>query len=161
MERSNYETLHSLRDAGVDFILVGGLAAIANGAPIYTFDVDVVFAINPENVSRILNWIARADVIFRMQPERKLRPNESHVAAGRHLNLLARSGPIDLLGFIGDDLTYDRLLPQSNEMDLGDGLRIRVLNLETIIAVKEKLATEKDLAALPTLRSTLRVMRGR
>jgi predicted nucleotidyltransferase len=41
-------------------------------------------------------------------------------------------------------------------MDIGDGIRVRVLDLQTIIAIKEELATEKDLAALPLLRRTLR-----
>jgi predicted nucleotidyltransferase len=96
-----------------------------------------------------------------MEPDRRLHPNESHVAAGRHLNLITRYGYIDLLGFIGDDLKYPELLPASSEMDIGKGLRIRVLNLETIIAVKEKLATEKDLAALPVLKSTLKLIRAK
>ena len=34
--------LTSLAASGVEFILVGGLAAVAQGAPITTFDVDVV-----------------------------------------------------------------------------------------------------------------------
>lgn len=159
--QNNLETLRSLCANGVDFILVGALAAVLNGAPITTYDVDVVFAVNPENVSRILRWIEQAEAIFRIQPERRLRPNESHVAAGRHLNLLTRYGAVDLLGFIGDDLNYERLLPRTNEMNIGDGLRIRVLDLETIIAIKEKLATEKDLAALPVLRSTLKLIRAK
>jgi hypothetical protein len=48
------------------------------------------------------------------------------------------------------------LLPRSNEMDIGEGMRIRVLDLETIIAVKEQLASEMDLAALPLLYQALR-----
>lgn len=161
MQQNNFNALRTLSESGVNFVLVGALAAVLDGAPITTYDVDVVFAINPKNVSRILTWVEQADAIFRIQPERRLRPNESHVAAGRHLNLLTRYGAVDLLGFIGDNLKYEQLLPLSNEMNIGDGLRIRVLNLETIIAVKEKLATEKDLAALPTLRSTLNLIRAK
>ena len=59
---------------------------------------------------------------------------------------------------IGDHregLGYEQLLPRSTEMDIGEGIRIRVLNLETIISVKEQLASEKDLAVLPLLRRTL------
>ena len=44
-------------------------------------------------------------------------------------------------------------------MLLGDGIAIRVLNLETIIALKEQLGHEKDLAALPVLRATLTLIR--
>lgn len=161
MRQSNDEALRNLVESGVRFVLVGGLAAVLNGAPVTTYDLDVVFSLDPENIARILTWLEKADAIFRMQPDRRLRPNESHVAAGRHLNLITQYGYIDLLGFIGDELDYEQLLPQSSEMEIGEGLRIHVLNLETIIAIKEKLGTEKDLAALPTLRSTLKLIRAK
>jgi predicted nucleotidyltransferase len=102
------------------------------------------------------------DAIFRIQPERCFRPKENHLAAGRHMNLTTRYGWIDLWGTIGDGLGYEELLPCSTEMDIGEGIRIRILNLETIISVKEQLASEKDLAVLPLLRRTLEeVKRGK
>lgn len=156
------ESLRSLHDSGAEFILVGGLAAVLNGAPVNTFDVDVVFARTAENHARLLKWTVDVDAIFRIHPERRFRPNESHLAAGRHMNLITRYGWIDLLGTIGNDLAYEQLLPLSTEMDIGEGMRIRVLNLETIISVKEQLASEKDLAVLPLLRRTLdEVKRGK
>jgi len=61
-----------------------------------------------------------------------------------------------VLSSIGRDLTYEKLLPVSSEMDIGAGIRVHVLNLETIIAVKESIDGEKDRLALPVLRRTLR-----
>jgi hypothetical protein len=40
-------------------------------------------------------------------------------------------------------------------LDIGEGIRIRVLDLETLIAMKEELGGEKDVAVLPILRRTL------
>jgi hypothetical protein len=40
-------------------------------------------------------------------------------------------------------------------MDLGEGLRIRVLKLEKLIEIKEQLTGDKDRAMLPLLRRTL------
>ncbi len=34
--------LKGLKEAGVDFILVGGVAAVAQGAPVTTIDLDIV-----------------------------------------------------------------------------------------------------------------------
>ena len=85
-----------------------------------------------------------------------MRPAESHLVAGGHINLLTRYGPIDLLATIGEDLNFSDLLPHSIEMDIGNGVSVRVLNLETLISIKEQLASEKDVAALPVLRQTLR-----
>jgi len=147
--------LRALRNAGVDFVLVGGLAAVVNGAPINTFDVDVVHQRTPENIQRILSSLDELEAVYRIQPARKLRPNASHLSSSGHQNLTTRYGPVDLLGTIGEDLSYEDLLPLSSEIDIGEGLRIRVLNLETLIAIKEELGGDKDRAVLPILRQTL------
>ena len=65
------------------------------------------------------------------------------------------------MGTIGRDLGYHELIPHSPEMDISAGLRIRVLDLETLIAVKEELGGEKDRAVLPILRRTLEEKRKR
>ena len=62
---------------------------------------------------------------------------------------------------IGQGLGFAELLAGSNEMEIGAGVRVRVLNLETVISVKEYLGSEKDLAALPVLRRTLEESRKR
>ena len=154
-ERKVIATLRALHDGGVEFILVGGLAAVVNGAPINTFDIDVVHSRDAANVARLLPVLEALDAVFRMQPERRLKPNASHLASAGHLNLITRYGPVDLLGTIGRDLGYQDLIPHSVELDVADGLRIRVLDLETLIAIKEELGGEKDRAVLHTLRRTL------
>jgi predicted nucleotidyltransferase len=90
-----------------------------------------------------------------MHPERRLKPNASHLGSTGHLNLITRYGPLDLLGTIGRDLGYQELIPRSAELDIADGLHVRVLDLETLIAIKEQLGGEKDRAMLPILRRTL------
>src|SRR5271170_1779729 len=154
-------TLRALHDGGVEFILVGGLAAAVNGAPVNTFDIDVVHSRDAANVDRILSVLEALDAVFRIQPERRLRPNASHLASAGHLNLITRYGPLDLLGTIGRNLGYEDLMAHSAEMDIGEKLRIRVLDLETIIGIKEELGGEKDRAVLPILRRTLDEKRKR
>ena len=119
----------------------------------------MVHSREPANVDRLLNLLRGIDAIFRLQPERRLRPTVSHLAASVHLNLLTRYGPVDLLATIGENFSFSDLLPHSDEMDIGEGIRVRVLNLETLISIKEQLASEKDLAMLPILRQTLLEMR--
>ena len=148
-------TLRALRDGGIEFIVVGGVAAVLNGAPINTFDVDIVHSRDAANIDRLLPVLDSFDAIFRMQPERRLKPNASHLASAGHLNLVTRYGPLDLLGTIGSNLGYAELLPHSTELEIADGLLIHVLNLETLIALKEELGGEKDRAVLPILRRTL------
>ena len=147
--------LRALDEGGVEFAVVGGLAAVLNGAPVNTFDLDIVPARDEENVAKLLRVLGTIDAIYRMQPERRLKPDASHLSSAGHHNLITNCGPLDVLGTIGRGLGYQDLLPHTIEMEAGGGVRVRVLNLETIIALKEELAGEKDLAVLPILRRTL------
>ena len=158
-ESSLREILRSFKEGECEFILVGGLAAVLNGAPIQTYDVDLLYSQHPRNLERLMAVLSSLDAVFRIQPERRLRPKLSHLAGTGHLNLLTPSGPLDLLATLGRDLRYDDLLPHSLDMDVGRGIRVPVLDLETLIALKEELAGAKDIATLPILRQTLNEMK--
>jgi predicted nucleotidyltransferase len=96
-----------------------------------------------------------------VSPEAKLQPVASHLTSPGHQLLITRLGPLDILDNIGRSRGYDDLLPHAREVEVGRGLRVQVLNLETLIAVKEEVAGEKDLAVLPTMRRTLEEKRRR
>src|SRR5689334_11559839 len=113
--------LRVLAQAGVDFVVVGGVAAVLGGAPVNTFDVDIVHSREPANVSRILSVLERLDAFFRIQPQRRMRPNTGHLAGPGHLNLITSYGPLDVLGTVGSGLAYEDLLPRSEVMDIGGG----------------------------------------
>jgi hypothetical protein len=53
--------LAELSAAGVEFIVVGGAAALLHGAPITTQDLDIVHRRTPENVERLLHVLLRLD----------------------------------------------------------------------------------------------------
>jgi predicted nucleotidyltransferase len=147
--------LRAMAEAGIEFIVVGGVAAVLNGAPLNTFDLDIVHARNAANVAKLLPLLDSLDAIFRFQPERRIEPTAEYLSGPGHLNLITRCGSLDLLGTIGRGLIYEDLLPRSADIEIAPGIRVRVLDLETLIALKEELGGEKDRAALPILRATL------
>lgn len=147
------EILKTLANHEVEFIVVGGAAAVALGVPINTWDVDVVHAVTPANVQRLLAALSELDAHYRHRPE--FRPGESHLSGPGHQLLITRLGPLDVLGAIGKGRSYADLLPHSAEVELSAGLHCRVLDLEMQIAIKEEVGGEKDRAVLPTLRRTL------
>jgi len=69
--------LSALTQAGVQFIVVGGIAAVLGGVPINTFDLDVVHSRDENNLTRLLPVLESLDAVFRIQPERRLRPAAS------------------------------------------------------------------------------------
>lgn len=161
MEGRLLRLLRTLQERQVRFILVGGLSAVLQGAPIHTQDVDIVPLREPENLARLLGALAELEAVYRAQPERKLRPAAGHLQGPGHHNLTTRCGWLDVLGAIGREEGYEQLLPQSHELEIVAGLRVRVLDLEAYIAIKAALGSEKDLAALPILRQTLRERQSR
>jgi hypothetical protein len=56
---------------------------------------------------------------------------------------------------VGDGQSYEDLVDRAPELSLGEGLSVRVIDLRTLIELKEKAGRPKDLAALPVLRATL------
>ncbi len=153
--------LQTLVDCRVDFIVVGGVAAVLRGAPLNTLDTDAVHARDANNLDRLLHALEALGAQYRFQPERGLRPNASHLATPGHQLLMTRFGPLDALGPIGKGRTYPDLLPHTGVLSLRDNLPVRVLDLETLIATKEETGGEKDLPTLPILRRTLAESRGR
>ena len=144
----------------VDFIVVGGIAAALHGAPLSTFDVDVVHSREPGNVRRLLPALGDLQAFYRTQPEKRLKPRESHLLSRGHQLLMTRHGPLDLLGTIGRGLGYDELLEHTTEMQVAGKVAVLVLNLEKLIEIMEELANDKDRAVLPLLRRVLEKKRG-
>ena len=144
-----------LSEHGVDFVVVGGVAAVLGGAPVSTFDLDVVHSREKDNIARLLRALKALGAYYRMRPKRRLKPEVSDLSSGDHQLLMTRFGPLDLLGSIGRSRGYEDLLANTVKVEVGRGVRARVLNLETLFAVKEETADQKDLAALPILRRTL------
>lgn len=151
--------LEVLLHFSVDFIVVGGVSAALHGAPVTTFDLDVVHARDPENISRLLNALVSLDAYYRFHPETRLKPQALHLSSPGHQLLMTRFGPLDLLGALSGDRSYGDLFPHTTEMTVGPNVRVRVLDLETLIQVKEETGGEKDQAVLPILRRTLRERR--
>lgn len=148
------ELLEVLARHRVEFIVVGVTAAVLQGAPVVTFDLDIVYARTAENVSRMLAALDELGAVFRNTPGRRIAPNESHLeSTGRKL-LQTKLGPLDVLGTIDNDAGFDDLLPHSVRLDVG-GRSIAALGLERLIEVKQRAGRPKDLAVLPVLRATL------
>lgn len=50
--------LSSLIEANVEFIVVGGAAAVLSGVPVVTKDLDIVHKRSPENIERLLSVLS-------------------------------------------------------------------------------------------------------
>lgn len=145
-----------LRRHGVRFVLVGGVAAVVEGAPLTTFDTDVVHDRSPQNVRRLLAALHALRARYRTRPELDRAPSAEDLMGGGHHLLTTKLGPLDVLGVIGRDRPFESLAKTARRRKLGNHF-ILVLDLETQIAVKAELGFAKDRLALPLLEETLRL----
>lgn len=153
------DALEALARHRVELVVVGGVAAVLNGAPISTFDLDIVHARTPENLEQLLAALTELDARYRDLTGRVLRPELSALAGDGHHLLVTSCGALDVLGQIGDRLRYEDLLPETVERALG-AHRFRVLDLAALIRTKEQAGRDKDRAVLAILRRTLQERGG-
>jgi len=125
------------------------------GAPLTTFDLDVVHSREPANIDRLLVALESLDAHYRIPGAAKRKPDRSHLLSPGHQLLMTRAGPLDLLGTIGHGHSYDDLIGKTIELEIGRGLRVRVLELKALVEIKQETAGEKDQVALIVLRRTL------
>jgi predicted nucleotidyltransferase len=127
--------LAHLAEGQVSFVLIGGLAAVTQGAPVTTFDVDVVHERSEANVSRLLAVLTALDARYRSHPD--VRPTSERLLGAGHQLLTTSLGPLDLLGAVEGGLDYEALLADTIRVEL-DGNEILVLRLEKLLEFKRQ-----------------------
>lgn len=147
--------LKAITEAGVEVIVVGGVAAVLHGAPITTQDLDVVYRRSPANIERLETLLHQLDAEARDPAGRRLRPGRSHLEAGGILLLNTRFGPFDPMARLADGRGYEDLLPYTEVLEAAD-LRVRVLDLPTLVEVKTQAGRPKDRAMVPHLLTLLK-----
>ncbi len=152
MTRTDFEgLLRQLLGAPVDFVLVGGLAAVVHGSARATFDIDVVYSRSPDNVERLAGALAPLDPYLRgAPPGLPFRLDAATILRGLNFTLQTSLGDIDLLGEVAGGGSYEDLLPFSVQIDLF-GHACRCVGLEKLIALKRAAGRPKDNEAIAEL----------
>lgn len=133
-----------LVDAGVRFVVIGGVAAIAHGASTFTRDLDVLVAFDADTISRLLDALREHDPRAALDPARRPIPSDIGAFDGfRNLYVTTALGRLDFLGEtpLGD---YAKLAHRAVSMTLA-GVHVQVIALDDLIAIKRALGRPKDI----------------
>ena len=143
----------------VEFVVVGGISAVLNGAPIITRDIDLCYRRVDENLVRLADALKPFQPRLRDLPEGLPNLFDVHsLRLGTNFTLIADEQALDLLGIMSAIGGYESIIDRTIEMDVG-GYKVRVLSLEDLIRTKRAAGRMKDLAVLPTLEATLQMQR--
>lgn len=143
-----------LSDHDVEFVVVGGTAAVLLGAPLTTLDVDVVYRQTPENAERLHRALTALGAEARPKiPERKLVPTQATLETAQGPILLTTpQGPLDLLPKLDPLGNFAALQTYCSRMNIA-GKKVLVINVEALILSKQHANRPKDRLALPILLS--------
>ncbi len=72
--------LKGLKEASVDFILVGGVAAVAQGAPVTTVDLDIVHRRNKDNIKKLSAFLQSINAYQRRPDDKIVKPDRRQIA---------------------------------------------------------------------------------
>lgn len=143
--------LDRLVEGGVDFILVGGLAATVHGSARLTRDIDVVYDRSDGNLERLVEALQPHRPYPRGAPDGlPFEWSVSTLRSGLNFTLNTSLGALDLLGEIVGGGRYRDLLPQTIEIELF-GHPCRCLNLEWLIRTKRAAGRPRDFEVIAEL----------
>ena len=148
---------------GVQYVLIGGLAAVLHGSPLPTLDVDICPSRTPDNLGKLAAALEEIDARIRTSDAPDgLRFSRDAVFLARVdlLNLVTRFGDVDLSFTPSGTTGFDDLSPHAVPMRIR-GATIAVASLEDVIRSKEAANRPKDHRSLPMLRQLLEEIRKR
>jgi hypothetical protein len=151
--------LRRLTARGVDFVVLGGIAAVLWGSARNTFDLDITFALDDGNLE------ALGAVLLDLHSQlRGVDENVAFVPDARTLRrvelltLRTREGDLDLVAHPPGAPRYESLRKRASRVDIGDFF-VLVASIEDLIAMKKTAGRQKDLADIDELEAIKRLSR--
>jgi hypothetical protein len=137
----------------VEFVVVGGYAAVAYGASLVTQDIDVCCPFTTENLLRLQKAIADLHPVHRQTPNRiPLQLTPENCAGLKNLYLGTDLGPLDCLSEVLGLGGFDAIKSHTVEFEFPAG-RCRFLDLDALIRAKEAMDRPRDREAVLQLKA--------
>ena len=137
------ELIARLNAAGVEYVIIGGIAARLHGSPIVTEDLDVCCPMTEQNMARLLDAIGPLNPLW-FDPRRIPLPrNPAELAKFRTMLLITAAGRFDVLRDVDPIGDFEAVAAQSELLHV-DGMPVRVLSIDALIKSKTAVGRDKD-----------------
>jgi hypothetical protein len=149
--------IQNLKKHGVEFVIIGANAAIAQGAPIGTLDFDFCYRHTKDNCQRVVEALRPFRPRLRGAPEDlPFKFDAETLVRGCNFTFTTEAGDVDILGHVTGMGGYEDIAKSAVEIEFM-GLPVLVMSLEDVIKSKRAAGRPKDLMQLKALEETLRV----
>jgi hypothetical protein len=147
--------LRTLVDHGVEFCVIGAVAAWLQGSPAVTLDLDVMPRRDLENADRL---VAALKALGARAPgdDTPVNLDGADFFGWQARRFETEAGPLDIVPYATAIGGFEDVATIT--LTLGE-FSVRVLTIDEVIASKEKLGRPKDAAALPALHATREAIR--
>lgn len=155
------EILKRLTARGVDFVVIGGIAAVLHGGVQATHDLGICYATDAGNLGALGEVLI--DLGARLKGVDDLVPFLPDAATLRKVDLVTMvtsHGELDVLARPAGAPGYEALRRHAERFDL-DGFSVLVASIDDLIAMKLAAGRQKDLAAIEELEAIKRLERDR
>ncbi|MEX2447767.1 MAG: hypothetical protein WD404_03375 [Solirubrobacterales bacterium] len=129
---------------GVDFVLIGGMAGISHGSNYPSYDLDIVYARDRSNISRLVDALREIGVRLRGAPEDLPFVLDARtIENGSNFTFVTPHGDFDILGHADGMPGYDELRSEAPVREIL-GVEVRVASIDHLIAMKRAANRPKD-----------------
>jgi predicted nucleotidyltransferase len=153
--------LKALNVHNVKYIVIGGTAAIAQGSSHLTFDFDICYARDKENLENLIKAIAPFHPYLRgAQKDLPFIFDVKTLQTGLNFTLSTDVGDIDLIGELSGLGSYNEVIKYSERLQIYD-IECYVLTLEGLIKNKRAIGRPKDKNLLIELEALLQIRKSK
>lgn len=129
---------------GVDFVLIGGMAGISHGSNYPSYDLDVVYARDRDNIARLVDALREIGVRLRGAPaDLPFLLDDRTIENGSNFTFVTPHGDFDILAHADGMPAYDELRAEAPVREVL-GLGVRVASIDHLIAMKRAANRPKD-----------------
>lgn len=150
--------LAALERHGVEYVVIGGIAAVVRGVPFVTRDLDVSPRRDRDNLDRLaaaLGELGATPRIADAPVDIEVPLDGAMIASFSNLSLETPHGQLDLVLLPDGTRGYDDLIRAATRIEVETGLNVVVAALADVVRSKAAAGRAKDQAQLPILRETL------
>jgi hypothetical protein len=155
------EILRRLVERGVDFVVIGGIAAVLHGSPRNTFDLDICLATDHANLNALADVLTALGARLKgANEEVPFVPDARTLLQIDLLTLVTSLGELDVLAHPPGAPAYPDLRRNADRYDLGS-FNVSVASIDDLIAMKQAAGRAKDLVDIEELDAIKRLRHRR
>jgi Nucleotidyl transferase AbiEii toxin, Type IV TA system len=149
--------LRRLTERGVDFVVVGGIAAVLHGSPRITQDLDICYATDRANLQALGEVLVDLKARLKgVEEDVPFVPDASTLRRVELLTMMTSAGELDVLALPPGALRFSTLRRNAERFDLG-GYSVLVASIADLVAMKRVAGRTKDLADIEELEAIKRL----